>query len=162
MIDFKNIYQTVAKGLKDYLGCSVIQSNQNKKMPAYPFVSYTITTPMSKYNGTYGVYKDGTKRKPFTQTWSISALSDDSDESVTLACKAREWLDEVGRTYLNDHDVIVQEIGSITNRDNVLTVEYEYKNGFDVVFWLFDTIEGTAETQDYIETAELGSIGEVE
>ena len=158
MIDFENIYRTVAKGLKEYLGCPVIQSNQNKKLPAYPFLSYTITMPMSEYNGTYGVYEDGTERKPFTQTWSISALSDDSDESLRLACKAREWLDRAGRNYLNDNDVIVQSIGSVTNRDNIISVEYEYKNGFDVVFWLFDTIEGTAETEEIIETAEIGGV----
>lgn len=158
MIDYENMRLTVAAGLSEYLKCPVVRSNQNEKPPAYPFLSYTTTMLMSENNGTYGEYEDGAERKPFTQIWSISALSNDNSESVTLACKAREWLDRVGTVYLSDNGVIVQSVGSITNRDNVLTVEYEYKNGFDVVFWLFDTIEVTAEQEGYIESAEIGGI----
>lgn len=158
MIDFEKHREIVAKGLKKYLGCPVIQSNQNAKLPKYPFVSYTITTLMNENGGTYGVYEDGAERKPFTQIWSISALSDKSDESLSLACKAREWLDRAGNTYLTDNGVIVQSVGSITNRDNVLSVEYEYRNGFDVAFVLFDTIEGMADTDEYIDTADIGGI----
>ena len=158
MIDYENIRLVVAKGLKDYCNCPVIRSNQNEKPPSYPYISYTITTLMSANNGTYGEYEDGAERKPFNMTMSVSAVSNDNTESVTLTCKAREWLDRVGRTYLNDNNVIVQSVGSVTNRDNFLTVEYEYKNGFDVVFWLYDTIEGTANQEEYIEVADLGGI----
>lgn len=158
MIDYDGIRVGVAKGLKDYLGCPVIRSNQNTAPPKYPYLSYTITTLVSQNNGTYGVYEDGTERKPFTQTWSISALSDDNAESVSLACKAREWLDRVGTAYLNDKGVIVQSVGGVTNRDNFLTAEYEYRNGFDVFFWLMDEVSGTAEQDGYIETAEIGGI----
>ena len=158
MIDYENIRLVVAKGLKEYCKCPVIRSNQNEKPPEYPFISYTVTTLMSQNNGTYGEYEDGAERKPFTQTCSISALSKDNTESVTLACKAREWLDRVGRTYLNENNVIVQTVGSVTNRDNFLTIDYEYKNGFDVVFWLYDTIKEMAEQDGYIETTDLGGI----
>lgn len=140
MIDYEKLYKTVAKGLKDYLGCPVIKQNQNKKRPDYPFLSYTIITPMSENKGTYSQYQDGTERKSYTQTWSISSFSDDSEESLILACKAREWLDNVGTLYMNDNDVIVQSVGSVTNRDTFLTTDYEYRNGFDVVFWLYDTV----------------------
>lgn len=158
MIDYDGLRETVVVGLKKYLKCPVIRSNQNIEPPDYPYISYTIITPMSANNGTYGEYKDGTKRKPVTQTWSISALSNDDVESVMLACKAREWLDFVGKTYLSDNDVIVQSVGGVTNRDNFLSVEYECRKGFDVVFWLYDTIEGTAEEDGYIEAAAIGGI----
>lgn len=158
MIDYNSLRKSVVAGLSQYLDCPVIRSNQNAEPPPYPYVSYTITTPMSANNGTYSEYEDGTKRKPVTQTWSISVLAADDSESVNLACKAREWFDYVGKTYLNDNNVIVQSVGGVTNRDNFLTVEYEYKKGFDVVFWLFDTIEGVAEEDGYIEAAELGGI----
>lgn len=155
MIDYENMRTVIAKGLKEYLGCPVIRSNQNTKPPKYPYVSYTITVLMSQNKGTYGVYEDGTERKPFVQTWSITALSDDNSESVMLACKAREWLDRVGSTYLNENGVIVQSVGSVTNRDNFLTTEYEYRNGFDAFFWLMDEVEGTAEKDGYIESTEI-------
>lgn len=155
MIDYENIRLVIAKGLKEYLKCPVIRSNQNSEPPAYPFVSYTITTLMSENKGTYGEYEDGTARKPFTQVWSISALSNDNAESVMLACKAREWFDKIGTTYLNDNDVIVQSVGSVTNRDNVISVEYEYKNGFDIELWLYDTAKSSIEDTGMIEEVEI-------
>lgn len=146
---------TVVSGLKKYLKCPVIRANQNAEPPPFPYVTYTVITPMSENNGTYGEYADGVDRKPFTQTWSISALSDDDTESFTLACKAREWLDRVGTVYLNDNDVIVQIVGSITNRDNVLTIDYQYRKGFDVVFWMLDEIgRPETETIENVEFAE--------
>lgn len=153
MIDYENLRITVAKGLKDYLGCPVIRSNQNAEPPPYPYVSYTITTLMSENRGTYGRYDDGVARKPVTCIWSITVQSDDNIKSVTLANKAREWLDYAGTVYLNDNNVIVQSVGGVTNRDNVLSVEYEYRNGFDVVFWLYDEIVLEEET---IEAMEFG------
>ena len=158
MIDYEGICLTVAKSLKDYCGVPVIQSNQNEEPSFDTYLSYTITTPMSENKGTYGVYKDGKDRKAFTQIWSISSISSDNLKSVANACKAREWLDHVGTTTLSDNGVIVQSVGSVTNRDNFLTVEYEYKNGFDVVFWLMDENEGAAERDEYIESVELGNI----
>ena len=156
MIKYDERRLAVAKGLSKYLNCSVVRSNQNAEPPPYPYVSYGIITVMSSYKGTYGEYEDGTLRKPFTQTWSVSILSDDSSESVILAMKAREWFDRVGRTYLKDNDIIVQSVTSVTNRDNVLSVGYEYKNGFDVVFGLFDEI--TLENEETIESLNISEV----
>lgn len=155
MIDFENLRTTVVKGLRRYLGCSVIRSNQSAEAPPYPYASYTVTTLMTQNNGTYGEYADGSARKPVNCIWSITIQSDDNIESVTLANKAREWFDYVGNTYLSDNDVIVQSVGAVTNRDNLLTAEYEYRNGFDVTFWLYDEIEGLdVETIESVTFAE--------
>lgn len=152
MIEYEKLRETVATGLSEYLGCPVVRSNQNEAPPNYPYVSYTITTLLSQNNGTYGVYDDGKERKPFTQTWSITVQSDNNSECVALAIKAQEWLDRVGKVYLDDNNVIVQSVGSITNRDNFITTGYEYRNGFDVVFWLMNELEYETEK---IETMEL-------
>lgn len=153
MISYEEMRAVIVKGLKDYLKCPIIRSNQNSEPPPYPYTTYTITTLMSENRGTWQEHDDGVDRKAVTQTWSLSFLSDDNLESVTLANKAREWLDRVGTEYLNSNGVIVQSVGVITNRDNILTVEYEYKNGFDVVFWLYDEvgnpIEQTIESVDF-------------
>ena len=160
MIDYEGLYKTVAKGLKDYVGCPVIRSNQNEPLPSYPYISYTITIPKSEKQGTYGVYPDGKHRKQVTQTWSITANSEDNAESVILACKASEWLDHIGTTYLNDNNVYVQRVGGITNRDNLITTDFEYRNGFDVVFSLFDVVDNPIEQIGVIETVDLdGGIG---
>ena len=141
MIDYEKMRVTVVKGLRAYLDCPVIRSNQTAELPPYPYISYTVTTLMSANRGTYGEWDDGIARKQVTTTWSITALSDDNAESVALAMKAREWLELVGQTYLNDNKVIVQSVGAITNRDNILTYGYEYRNGFDCVFWCHDEVK---------------------
>ena len=158
MIDYDNMRAIVCKGLKNYVKCPVIRSNQDEAPPSFPYISYTITTLMSENRGTYGVYEDGTERKAVTQIWSITSLSDNNVESVTNAIMAREWLDRAGSTYLNDNGVIVQSVGSITNRDNFLTTGYEYRNGFDVVFWLYDTLENI--NDEFIETTNTTINGE--
>lgn len=141
MIDYEKMRVTVVKGLRAYLDCPVIRSNQTAELPPYPYISYTVTTLMSANRGTYGEWDDGIARKQVTTTWSITALSGDNAESVALAMKAREWLELVGQTYLNDNKVIVQSVGAITNRDNILTYGYEYRNGFDCVFWCHDEVK---------------------
>lgn len=156
MIDAEHLRSVVVKGLKEYVGIPVIRSNQNAEPPDYPYASYTITTPESANNGTYGVYSDGVDRLPVTQTWSITVQSDKYDESLTLASKAREWLQHTGALYLNDNDVIVQSVTNITNRDNVISVEYEYKHGFDCVFWLMNEVERQVEEIETINIEEYG------
>lgn len=158
MIDFENIQLVVARGLKNYCKCPVICSNQKKKPPSYPYISYTITTLAGENKGSYGVNEDGTESKSVPHIWSITAVSGNDIESMTIAYKAREWLDRVGSTYFNDNNVNLVSVGSVTNRDNFLTVEYEYRKGFDVFFSVNDVIGDTTEQDGYIETAEIGGI----
>lgn len=145
MVDIESLRTVVATGLREYLGCPVIRTNQNAAPPKYPYVCYTITTLATENRGTYGEYEDGKSRKPVNSIFSFTVQSDDSIESMVLANKAREWLDYVGTLYLDDNDVIVQSVTAITNRDNVLTSEYEYRNGFDCFFYCFDEVERTIE-----------------
>lgn len=154
MINTDNIRLTVAKGLKNYLGCPVIRADQNEAPPAKPYGTYKITTPATANGGTYGEYEDGKARKPIKQIWSLSFLADTEAEALSYANKARTWLDYVGTTYLNDNEVIVEQVGAVGNRNNILTAEYEYKYGFDCTFWGFDEIE-MPETEA-IEAVELG------
>ena len=158
MIDYENIRQIIVSGLRDYLGCAVIRSNQNAEPPSYPYCSYTIITPKSNNSGTWQKHDDGVDRKAILQTWSLTFLSDNNDESVELANKANEWLDNVGTTYLNDNDVIIQSVGPVGNRDNILTIEYEYRNGFDVVLWLYDEVETDPDTTGWIEEVTINEI----
>lgn len=160
VIDYENMREIVVKGLKDYLQRPVIRQNQNAEPPAYPFISYTITTLAGENNGTYGEYENGMQIKPVVQIWSISANSNNDMEAVLLASKAREWLDNIGTVYLNDNGVIVQSVGSITNRDNLLTIGYEYKKGFDVFFTIEDVIDGLKLNDGEIDTYKISVEGE--
>lgn len=155
MIDISNMRTYIVTGLSEYLGVPVIRANQSKEPPHYPYITYTVTTLASENNGTWGQWEDNKDRNAVTQTWSINSLSDNDAESAENAIKAREWLQHIGTYYLNANNIIVQSATSITNRDNVLTVGYEYKNGFDVVFWLYDEVDTTVGANGFIETAAL-------
>lgn len=135
MIDNSLLRKTVIKGLRDFLKVEVIKENQNAEPPNYPYISYNVITLESSNNGTYGVYKDGVERLPVKQTWSINIMAEDDAESIMLASKARDFFNLYGTQYLNDNEVIVESVTGITNRDNLISIDYEYKNGFDVVFW---------------------------
>ena len=161
LINIDNMRTIVAEGLSKYINAPVIRSNQTGKPPAYPYASYTITTLMSQNKGTYGEYSDGVDRKHFTQTWSITIQSDDVSQSMELTMKAREWLDHVGTLYLNDNNVVIQHVGPITNRDNFITIEYEYRNGFDVVFNVVDEVVNPISEDNEIASVDLG-FGEVD
>lgn len=155
MIDYKTMRAVIPKGLKDYLGVTVIRGNQTAAAPPYPYASYNVTTVAGANNGTYQQHADGIDRIMVRSIWSFSFLSDDYDESMALAIKAREWFLYSGRTYLSEHGITVQSAADIINRDNILTVEYERKNGFDVVFYAFDEVESLTEANGIIESAEI-------
>ena len=103
----------------------------------------------------WGEYADGYNRKPFTQVWSITIQSDNSEQAMNLCIKARDWLDRVGKTYLNDNGVIVQSVGAINNRDNLITIEYEYRMGFDCTMWFLNVLDSSTEETGRIETVEF-------
>lgn len=152
MIKLREIEINIVEGLQKELSCIVIRANQTAPVPSYPYVGYTVTTPVIASKGTYGVYSDGLERKPIKQIWSLTALSNDSTESMNLALKTQNWFDRRGRIYLKDRDIVVRNVSDITNRDNFLTIEYEYRNGVDVTFSFMDEI---SVDKEYIETVNL-------
>ena len=155
MIKLRNREIIIVEGMQKELGCLVIRANQTARVPPYPYVSYNVITPISANLGTWGQYDDGKERKPFNQTWSFTVQSDDSTQSMELAIKARDYLEHVGTVYLNDNDIIVESVGNVTNRDNLLTIEYEYRNGFDVTFWLLNEVDDTRVKTGTIENVEF-------
>lgn len=154
MIPYNEIQTLVASGLRDYLGVEVIRRNQSAPAPKYPFLSFAVLALASANNGTWQKHEDNKDRKLVKHSWSITSQSDDYDESVMLAVKARDWLEHTGRTWLKDQGVTVQSVTDITNRDNVLSVGYEYKNGFDVFFYAYDVVDNP-DAENYIENIQI-------
>lgn len=155
MIDLKAIRTTLFSGLREYLGIQMIRSDQTANQPAYPYGTGKATTPAAANNGTWQKHEDGKDRLMVKSIWSFSFLSADYDQSVSLAIRAREWFEHSGRAWLSERGITVQSTTNITNRDNILTVEYERKNGFDVVFYVFDVAESTSEATGYIEKVDI-------
>lgn len=152
LIDYAKYRPGVIKGLRDYIGVPVIRSDQNAPVSEKSYLTYTITTIAGANNGTWQKHVDGIDRLMVESIWSFTSISNDWETSVNNAVKAKEWITHVGHAELSALGISVQSATSITNRDNVLTVEYERKNGFDVVFYVYDEVENPSNTYGLIET----------
>lgn len=138
MIDQIKINKTITSGLEKVTGCKIIKSNTTAKAPNYPYISFTILSTDTK-KGTYS--GKGTRYIPVQQTWSLTVQSENDNESYDIAMKTKDWLEVAGQLFLSEAGIVVQSVGSIGNRDNLLTMNYEYRKGFDVKFSLMNIIE---------------------
>lgn len=144
MIDFETKRNIITSLIEKAVNVPIVRTNQNAEPPDGDYIGYTVTTPMKVNNGTYGEYiKDGKKYygKEFQQIWSFTTHSTDDVRSKELALKLYDFLDRTGTIELSDNRIVIQRIEDITNRDNLLTTGYEYRNGFDVTFNFLNEIE---------------------
>lgn len=166
MIDFRKNELIIVNGLQEWLAkkgydCPVIMANQAAPIPAYPYISYTVTSILSNTKG-YSVGEDGTRYKPMAQSWSFTIQSDDDVVAMNVAMEAYDWFALSGNTYLSDNRIVAQRVGNVTNRDNLISVEYEYRRGFDVEFLLmFEISKEDSETSGYINEADITHYKEV-
>ena len=142
----------LADGLTEYLKCAVVRSNQNMPMPKFPYILFTITQLASENKGTWQEGID-TARKEYTQTVSFTAHSDNYSEAVELANKCRDWLDFVGKPYLDEHNIIVKSVGAISDRSSLLSTDYMYSYGFDCFLRIYRTVQQPE--RGVIETVKL-------
>lgn len=137
--------------LEEYTGCKAVPSNTTKQMPAYPYISYTLLN-IDTRKGTYSAYT-GTKEVEGIETpvttlamptklkYSLTVQSDDDAESIMYALKIKDFFEEAKRQELADNEIIVADVGGITPRDTLLTIEYEYRKGLDVTLRLTNVID---------------------
>lgn len=125
-------------------------------------MSYTVTSPVVSDTAHYSIAKDGTRYKSMNQIWSFTTQSADDERATNIALLAYDWFALTGDTYLSDNNIIALNVGNVTNRDNLLSIEYEYRRGFDVTLSLLHTLEkADCETAGLIETADITPIKEV-
>lgn len=144
MVDLSKIRDTITANIKKQLNIEVIRVNQNAPAPAYPYIGYTVTTLMKTNNGTYSEYVENDVKvycKEFRQIWSFTVYAADDMQSKEIAIALYDYLDNIGRVELSESNVVIQQIGDITNRDTLLTIDYEYRNGFDVTFSFMNEIK---------------------
>lgn len=152
MIDLEKISLTITEGLKSAAGCEVMKANLIRDpISDYPYILYTVLSTETK-KGTC-LAENGRRYMPLIQTWSFAVLGDQDSEVVTAAIKSKIWLEEMGRNHLNDAGIIVQSVGPITNRDTLLTVEYEYRKEFEAVLSVMYVIDG--QTDETIDMAQI-------
>lgn len=164
MIDLRSIEITIVENLKKYLSeefrpCEVIRQNQVAHIPPYPYVSYTVTTPIDALKGTYCKAEDGTLYRNIQQIWSFTVQSNDYDESLQLGLKMMDYFTAVGLLNLSDKNITVRRVTNLTSRDNLITIQYEYRHGLDVTFGLLYTI--TPDEQINTDVIESNTFKEV-
>jgi len=147
VIDYKAKKDVIVNSLQEWLKqkgytCPVVLANQVTPVPEYPYISFTVINPIVENRKGYSV-TGGTRFKPLSQIWSFTVQSDKNTESVEIALHAYDWFASAGLEYLGDNGIAVQRIGNINNRDNLLSIEYEYRNGFDVTFSIISTVDDT-------------------
>jgi hypothetical protein len=161
MIDLRAYEIVIVESLKKYLTtdtrpCEVVRQNQVAEVPPYPYVSYTQTTMLPAMSGTYSEADDGTKYRSIYPTWSFTVQSDDQDEASILAMKMFDFFSAVGVNLLAEHDIIVSKVRDVTPRDNMLSIQYEYRNGLDVTFGFLYVIAPDVEySAGVIESIEI-------
>lgn len=165
MIEFRKNEVAIVDKLQAVLSksgrpCPVIRANQVSPVPDYPYCSYTVITPVASNNKGYCVATDGTVYKELKQIWSFTVQSDDSTESQMLSAKAYDWFSYSGDTYMSDNGIVAQSVGNIMNRDNLISINYEYRNGFDVTFVLIHKID--EKDLEYIGTINEAPLNEKE
>lgn len=151
MIDQQHIETTIINELQNYLNCPVILANQHSPAPPYPYVSFTITSLKNENHGTYGTLSDGRYYKPVRQTWSFTVQSDNDIQCSEIALNAFDWFSLIAVTYLADNEIYIERLEDIANRDNLITIQYEYRRGFDVRFVIMDVIDHDYETIEHVK-----------
>ena len=98
----KKVQTDIAEGMKRALGCEVIASNQTGPSPSYPYVSFTVTTPVVSDGKGWARDRDGREFKDLAQIWSFTVQSEDPFQAAQIALDAYEWLStESGNLYLS-------------------------------------------------------------
>lgn len=77
---------------------------------------------------------------------------------MELCLKARDWFEHIGLDYLKENQIIVQSVSGVSSRDNLITVEYEYRSGFDVVLWLLNETGDLSESKGEIREVDYSSV----
>lgn len=132
-------------GLKSALskyGCEIIRGNQvAANLPYFPYVSYISTTPISANAKTWCKGEEGVYYRQLSQVLSLTVHSDEQEQADDILLVLFKWFDFAGSTYLSDRGIYVERVLTVGNRDNLISVDYEYMRGLDVSFSTIETIE---------------------
>lgn len=156
MIPQATIQQAMLSRLEKYIGCQCVPSNTTKQMPAYPYVSFSVIHTETQ-KGTYAeVIENGAKVlfKPLLQKWSFTAQSEEDAEAMHIAMLIADFFAEAGRLELEDNGIIVADVGAITPRDNLLTIDYEYRKGLDITLRFNNVIDMPTEAIEKVTVNE--------
>lgn len=135
----------ICEGIQAELGCTVVKSNLVEHVPEYPYISFTMTGIRTSQR-TYADAESPYVPAQITYSWTVQ--SNDDDEALELAHRLHDWFEMTGRMYLKDNGMVFTDIGGIQERDNMITLEYEYRKGFDCILHLMNYVDRDPEVID--------------
>lgn len=130
MIDYEAIVTAVNRLIKTETGCPVVKQNSNSPQPPYPFCSYTITSP---YLNAASFEKGETLTEDVEVVLSLTWSSKDDIEPIALAQKAATAFKHTStRQKFFDLGLAIVRIDGFGSRDNLISIQTEYRAGFDL------------------------------
>ncbi|KHD86373.1 hypothetical protein NG54_03395 [Heyndrickxia ginsengihumi] len=139
---------------------TIIKANTTNKPPPLPYAVYNITSPYIKERGQGAQYTDDAgneiRSEQYRQTISFNGYAEDAETTMELVFNLRQWFLFLGKSYLQENNFAVYQIGGIENRTTFLVDSYEYKYGFDVQ--LRTSYELARKNDETIETVNIGGI----
>lgn len=160
-MNYKVIRDCIVKGLHDHLQRPVVPTDNNKKKPDYPFVSYKFTTPYRKQGGNRLIKTPVPSQNPkfaedieitfqeqHQMIISLSSYSLDEVEAYELALKVKDWFCFHGYDFLKANNIITVETSTIQDRTILIVDNYEKRSGLDI------TLRTVNEQKKRIETIE--------
>lgn len=164
-MNYSEIRNSIVKGLHDYLQYPVVPTDNNKKKPDYPFVSYKFTT-LYKSQGSHNLtvevipsvdpnFEDDievTRQEQPQMIISIASYSLDEVEAYELALKVKDWFTFHGYDYLKANNIIVVSTSTLQDRTILIVDNYEKKAGFDITLRIVSEQKKIITTIETIET----------
>lgn len=131
-MDYRHIKQIIIGHIKEKTGHLVILQASNDEQPAYPFCSYTLTSP---YLPVSSAEYDGVLVEDIEMVFSFTWHSDDATEVQTLSHDtAMLFKLSQHRQALNDQGIVFVRVEGIQGRDTFLSVDNERRYGLDARF----------------------------
>lgn len=130
MIDYPLIVSSVNKIIKEETKQPVVPQNTTNKMPEYPFCTYTITSPYLAVSSAYeGETLTENVELVISLTWyaknTLTAASYTQQTAAALKHPKH-------RQDLLTKGISVVKCLNFGNRDTFLSIDTEYRNGFDL------------------------------
>ena len=161
----KNARNLLIKTLHES-GIDLHPANSMRAKPAYPYLTYNITTayipqPFTKVEEKELIpsndsrFEHDVAHREYEQaqmTISISSYSKDESEAINACKETLDFFRNVGYEKLADIGLIVVEVSTMQNRTVNIVDHYEFRYGFDVRLRFIDKTEVRLDT---IETFNL-------
>lgn len=130
--DYKVVTSSLIKAVRTLTGYPCIEANGTGEQPAYPFATFTITSPKI-------TIQHDDDNAPFELTVSLTWHDESSLSVLNLAKKCESFFKSTkGRTLFAEKDIVIVDVLGFDRRDNFISIEYERMAGFDIFMRVID------------------------